>query len=414
MGSNDISPDDSGNAGLAPPSGQDEASGSGRSPEQAIGDTPAPAVDQHPDAQGRITLLPAATARVSETQAALTAQISDTTKWLIAAMGAVAVIVLAGINLSTIASVHGDRFWTAIVAVAVSLVAVMVAIWRAALVLMPPSLTISVLCQSKSDKLKKILSGDPVLNGITFSQLPEERNKARAEVDKQEREYDEAYRKNSPRKVAVQDRLLRKRENAAAVERTIEVVETSARYYETRRRFSIALWALAIAAVVVFIAAPVFVVATGRAATTPSLTSCRYAAAESSVGQGKTDPPPCPVAGPLYIVLFTPAGRQAYEHDASALNEAICTVSKGENPLGVISGEQPVSVTLVEVNGKDEGPCITNQKFILAQNFGTIAEYQPTIPLVGRPLAPRFRPPSGCALRTVIIHQHTPRCRRRH
>jgi len=295
-------------------------------------------------------------------------------------MGAVAAIVLAGIHLSDIASVHGSRLGIAIAMVAASLVAVIVAIWRASLVLMPSSITISALSQPRFDGLRSVLSADPVLNGIKFGELPEARRGARAEVDEQERVYEEDYRTNSPMKVYDQDLLLRKRENAAAVERTIETVEALARYYETRRRFKQALWALAAAAVVIFIAAPIFVVATGRATTSQSVRSCRYAAVASSLSRGKTDPPPCPVDGQLSIILFTPAGRQAYEREASALNGATCTISKEVNPIGVVSGEQPVSVVLLHVNGKRKGPCITSQKFILQENFGTPVKYTPTSP----------------------------------
>jgi hypothetical protein len=290
-------------------------------------------------------------------------------------MGAVAAIVLAGIHVSDIASIHGSRFWTAIAMVALSLVAVLLAIWRASLVLMPPSLTISALRQRKFHKISEQVSGDPLLKGIDISNLPDERNKARADVDEQEREFDTAYEQNDPLKGIYQDRLLRKRENAAAVDRTIDVAEALARYYETRRRFRVALWTLAIAAVAVFVAAPVFVVDTGSVPVPKSVTSCRYAATASLLEQGSTDPPPCPTDGEPVILAFTSAGRQAYEREASALNGANCTISSEVNPIAVVTSLQPVSIILLEVNRSRKGPCITNQAFILQMNFGAIFKY---------------------------------------
>lgn len=338
------------------------------------GDAAALAGGQSTEVQPRVNLLPPATARVSETQSALTAQIGDTAKWLIAAMAAVAAIVLAGIHVSDIASVHGSRFWTAIAMVALSLVAVLLAIWRASLVLMPPSLTISVLCQPKSDKIKRQLSDDPLLNDIDICRLPEERDEARAKVDEQQRQFDTAFHNTDPTMGYYRDLLLVERENAATVDRTIAVVEALARYYETRRRFRLALWTLAGAAIAIFVAAPVFVVATTRPAASPSVPSCRYAVSALSF-EGNTDPVPCPGYGQLVIVLFTPAGRQAYEHEASALNEAICTISKEGNSVGDVTSLQPISIVLYVVNRSRTGPCITNQPFILQESFGRVVPF---------------------------------------
>jgi hypothetical protein len=321
-----------------------------------------------------VNLLPPATARVSEMQSTLTAQIGDTAKWLIAATAAVAAIVLAGIHVSDIASIHGSRFWTAIAMVALSLVAVLLAIWSTSRVLMPPSLTISVLCQPKSKKIKSKLSDDPLLNEIDICRLPDERDKSKAKVDEQQREFDEAHNANDPMTGIYRDRLLVARENAAAVDRTIAVVEALARYYETRRRFRRALWTLAFAAIAVFVAAPVFVVATTRVAASQSVPSCRYAATVMLLYRKTTDPS-CPVVGEAVVVIFTPTGRQAYEHEASAVSDAKCTISKEGYPIGLVSNLQPVSIILLEANRSRAGPCITDQVFILHKNFGTISKY---------------------------------------
>ena len=114
---------------------------------------------------------------VTKAQSAAVENIQATTKWLIGAIGAVAVALLAGVQLSAIGKLHGDAFEDGISWAGLAMLGVVLALVMATRVLVPAPITLGALLKrGRLNNLGKGVLSDPPIEGrLTLQDLEDER-----------------------------------------------------------------------------------------------------------------------------------------------------------------------------------------------------------------------------------------------
>jgi hypothetical protein len=318
------------------------------------------------------SLLNASPAGVTDAASTAVAQIQTTTKWLIGAIGAVAVVVLAGVQLSSIGSLHGNRFEDALVWPILAIAGILLALGMATRVLAPRAITIGDLLDSRPRWIKS----DPAFNGVDLAALNDMRKGAAKSLYDLQRDLLEAHLNNFPNAPLIQDRVTKATENLAFLDVTVNAIEWLARYHTTTRRFQLALIALVVAIIAVLTGTLGFLSSTAGANAAESQQSapCASLASASSI-MLTADLSTCATITQLtpVTVLFSSNGKAAYEKQNPG-----CVINALPYPVGdAISGTwaEPV-IVLIEVNGSGRQPCISGDQFEMKMDYGRIVPRQ--------------------------------------
>jgi hypothetical protein len=291
----------------------------------------------------------ASTAAPQSGLAASISHLQDTAKWLLTVFGAVAGFLLAGTQLSKLGQLSAldGRFFVAILAGAIALVAVVSILHAVTQVLVTPPVEIDQLTAGESHFAQR--------TGMTggFNSVSD----LRAFEEAARREYIEAVRKGSAEEIGKLGPKI------AFFNNVVSQVLVGIRWQRTSTQFASAVNRLVGAAVVAAIALVVFAWAANPQANplpgafqTPadaqlSLTPAGRSALEAIVGQA------CVAAGQIHVVVLT--GTIGGSYDVVTVPSSQCRVARltlSDNSLGALLATVAIPLPILAEQGPVPAP----------------------------------------------------------
>jgi hypothetical protein len=318
-------------------------------------------------------------AGVTQAQATAVENIQSTTKWLIAAIGAVAFAVLAGVQLSAIGRLHGHQFDVALIWASIAILGVLIALAAAAQVLIPRPITLGAILQggTRFGNLQKRLEKQPALRGLALAGLANDRTSVAAQFQKSLDDLLDDLINNKGNADVLGPRLAQLNGALAREDATVEAVEWLARYHSTKIRFRVTLVGISLGIVLVLIGTLGFLSKTAGTRTPSVAVACPNTSTASVVSTAATDSSPCPQGAPItagqrVIIRLDPAGISEYQARFPG-----CVLHVPPNLVGTAVGgtwmDPMLIVTLA--NNSAQPPCVTQNSFFqLNPSYGSIIQ----------------------------------------
>jgi hypothetical protein len=328
------------------------------------------------DALGPSPRLTASEDGLTRAQSSAVESIQATTKWIIGAIGAVAVVVLAGVQISPIGSLHGDAFEDELLWPVLALVGVLVALSSAALVLLGGPVTLGTLLDQglRFRLLRRKVEADPAMEDVSLTGLKTYREKASKLLDDDEASIlKNVQENNTGANSFLKGKLKQETRALSQVEATIEAVEWLARYIRVKARFRVSLLALIPAVALVAVGTLGFLTSTSDAHPAGQVSACsKVSVATVALA---TDPSPCPstaiaITKATHVtVRLNQTGVLAYQ-----AGDPQCALKLKPHPDGWAIGGTWASplVIFTQVNGGSEPPCVNGKPFQVKPSYGWV------------------------------------------